>query len=235
MKEENNINKFAYFISLLTPVLTIVTFGIAISTPPLAGPFCTGPCFEYPYTDIISRFPRDYIWMYPAILLNITYLIFMVCIHHYSSLERKIFSHIGLSFALIAAATLIINYFVQISVIQPSLLNGETDGIALLTQFNSHGLFIALEDIGYLMMSLSFLFMALVFSNKSRLEKAIRRVFILGFMLSIISLIIISIKFGINREYIFEISVITIDWTVLIISGILMSRIFRLRMVNTKL
>ena len=49
----------------------------------------------------------------------------MVCIHYYAPVEKKVFSHIGLSLALISAIVLIIDYFVQVSVIQPSLVNGE--------------------------------------------------------------------------------------------------------------
>jgi hypothetical protein len=94
----------------------------------------------------------------------------MVCIHNYSSTEKKIFSHIGVSFALMSAFTLIVDYFVQVSVIQPSIMNGETDGISILTQYNPHGLFIALEEAGYLLMSVSFFFMAFIFSKMDKLE-----------------------------------------------------------------
>ena len=33
---------------------------------------------------IVSRFPRDYFWMYPAILLVFIYFVLMVCIHRYA-------------------------------------------------------------------------------------------------------------------------------------------------------
>jgi len=223
----NNANLLGFYAAILTTAVTAVTFGIAILTLPLSGPFCVGSCFNYPFTDTISRFPRDFIWMYFAILVTLIYVVLMVCIHHYASKEKKIFSQIGLSFALISATVLIIDYFIQISVIQPSLVNGETDGIAILTQYNPHGIFIALEEIGYLMMSVSFLCMAPVFSGTTRLERSIRWIFIISFILTILSLIIISILYGINREYIFEVVVIVIDWTVLIVSGILLSVVFK--------
>jgi hypothetical protein len=41
-----------------------------------------------------------------------------------------------------------------------SLMNGQAQGIALLTQYNPYGVFIVLEELGYLLMSLSFLFLA---------------------------------------------------------------------------
>lgn len=223
----DNANLLGFYIAIITTVLTVVTFGIAFFTPPISGPFCQGSCIDYPFTDIVSRFPRDYVWMYPAILLTVIYVVLMVCIHHYASKEKKIFSQIGLSFALISATVLMLDYFIQISVIQPSLVKGETDGIALLTQYNPHGIFIALEEIGYLMMSAGFLSMAPVFSKTNRLENPIRWIFIISFILTIISLIMISILYGIHREYLFEVAVITINWTVLIVSGILLSVVFK--------
>lgn len=235
MTENNTIqamqNKFGFYASISTAALTIVTFVIAILTPPLSGPFCQNNCFAYPFLDIASRFPRDYIWMYPAILLMLSYIILSICIHYFAPAERKIFSHIGLVFALISATILIADYFVQLSVIQPSLLNGETDGIAMLTQYNSHGIFIALEDLGYLLMSFSFLFMAFVFSG-SRLEKSIRMAFMSGFVLTILSLVLISFLYGIHREYRFEVFSISINWLVLIVSGILLCWLYKRKLIK---
>ncbi|OFY05579.1 MAG: hypothetical protein A2W99_08700 [Bacteroidetes bacterium GWF2_33_16] len=230
--EKNIIFRFGFYTSILFLIITLITFAIAICTPPLSGPGCVANCFEYPYTDIISRFPRDYYWMYPAILLTLCYLVFMVCIHNYVSDQKKIFSQIGVLFSVISTLILVVDYFVQVSVIQPSLLLGETDGISLLTQYNPHGLFIALEDIGYIMMSFSFLFIAFAISKSSKLEKSLRWVFIISFILMVISFTGISIVHGIKREYRFEIAVITINWFALIISAFMMSKIFKRSIIN---
>jgi hypothetical protein len=72
---KNNTNVVGFITAILTTVITVVTFGIAILTPPLSGPFCLEGCFGYPYVDIASRFPRDYLWMYPAILLILIYVV----------------------------------------------------------------------------------------------------------------------------------------------------------------
>ena len=225
IKEQKNVNRIGFYAAILTTVLTVVT--LSVVRPPISGPFCKGSCIEYPYTDIISRFPIDYIWMYTAILLTLAYLVLMVCIHRGASEEKKVFSQIGLSFALISTAILIVDYFIQISVVQPSLLNGETEGISILTQYNPHGIFIALEDLGYLIMSFSFLSIAPVFYKKGRLEHSISLIFIISFIFTISSLIFISIVYGIKREYIFECAVIIVDWLTLIINGTLLSIVFR--------
>jgi len=168
--------------------------------------------------------------MYPAIILIICFVVFMVMIQNLASKKMKLFSQIGLSFTMMSASILILDYFVQLAVIQPSILSGENQGIALLSQYNPHGIFIAMEEIGYIFMSLAFLFMVPVFSKFKKLNNAVRWTFIFNFAFTIISLIIISLLFGIHREYRFEVAAITINWLTLIIAGILMSLIFRKRL-----
>lgn len=213
--------KFGFYIALLTAIVTTITFAIAIMTPPLSGPWCQAGCYDYPYTDIASRFPRDYIWMYPAILVSALFIMLVISIHYYAGNGRRIFTHIGLSFATISAVILILNYFVQVSVVQPSLLNGENEGISLISQFNPHGIFIASEEIGFLLMTLALFFTFPAFSPVNKLLKAIRIVLMAGFPLAILAFVLISLNYGIKREYMFEIAVISIVWIELIISSIL--------------
>ena len=230
--EARNITKVGFYAALLTTLLTLVSFSIAIATPPLSGPFCTGGCFTYPYSDIASRFPRDYYWMYPAMILNLFYYILMVAIHYFAPTDKKIFSHIGVSLALLSMATFNIDYFLQVSVIQPSLLLGETGGIAILSQFNAHGVFIVLEEIAFIMMSLSMLFMAPVFAGQTRAEKAVRWIFVGNFLLTAASFALFSVFYGIFREYRFEVAAFSINWLALLASGISLSIIFRRALVR---
>ncbi len=225
--ETKTIAKVGFYSAMLTALLTVFSFVIAYLTPPLSGPFCAGGCFTYPYSDIASRFPRDYYWMYPAMVLNVVYYILMVAIHYFAPADKKIFSHIGMSFAFLSMATFVIDYFLQVSVIQPSLVLGETDGIALLSQFNAHGVFIVLEEIAFIMMSLSMLFMAPVFVGQTKSEKAICWIFIGDFVLTAVSLALFTVFYGIFREYRFEVAAFSINWLALVVSGILLSVIFR--------
>jgi hypothetical protein len=225
--ETKTVAKVGFYAALITTLLTVITFVIAFNTPPLSGPGCTAGCFNYPYSDIASRFPRDYYWMYPAMLLSLVYYVLMVSIHYFAPVERRIFSQIGMSFALISTATLVIDYFLQLSVIQPGVVLGETDGIAILSQFNPHGVFIVLEEIGFFMMSLSMLFMAPAIVGNTKVEKAIRWLFVACFVLNIISFTIYSVFYGIHREYRFEITTISINWLTLITTGVLLSIVCR--------
>lgn len=224
---EKTAARLGFSFSLITAILTVLTFGMAITTPPLSGPFCPGGCFQYPYNDIVSRFPRDYFWMYPAILLSFTYLSTMTALYFFTPFGKKIFGLLGLLFAFFSAMVLSVNYFVQVSVVQPSLLAGETEGIALLTQFNPHGIFIVAEEIGFFVMGLSFFCFIPVFSRQTRLEKSLGRFFFAGFLAILIAFTAVSLKFGICREYRFEVAVITISWLQLIVSAFLLAVFFR--------
>ena len=227
-------NSPGFYLSLSTVIITIITFGIAINTPPISGVFCTENCIEYPYHDIADRFPRDYYWMFPAILIMLSYTGLIAAVHRFASRGVKVYSLIGLAFAIVSSTIIIINYFLQITVIQTSVLNGEFDGIALLTQYNPHGIFIALEELGFLIMSFSFLCLVPVFKGGG-IMKALRWVFTISFLLSTGSLVYIGLTLGHERGYLFEIVIISITWLELIIAGILMSIFFRKSNVNRKI
>lgn len=218
--------RFSYYTAIVTAAVAAITLAIAVMTPPLSGPYSPEGCVEYPYTDIASRFPRDYWWMYSAMLLNILFVVFMACIHQHALPARKIYSTVALALAMMSSTTLLIVYFVQVSVIQPSLLNGETEGIAMLSQYNPHGVFIAMEELGYLLMSLAFLFAAPVFGSVTKTEKAVRFTFFINFVLVMAALIYYSLAYGIHREYRFEVAVISIDWLALIAGGMLVAKVF---------
>jgi hypothetical protein len=132
-----------------------------------------------------------------------------------------------MSFAFLSMALFVIDYFLQVSVIQPSLVLGETDGIALLSQFNAHGVFIVLEEMAFIMMSMSMLFMTPVFAGQTKTEKAVRWIFAGDFLLTIVSFVLFTIFYGIFREYRFEVAAFSINWLALVASGILLSIIFR--------
>lgn len=223
---KNELPKFGYQVSVVTAILTIITFAIAVMTPPLSGPFCASDCFEYPYTNIADRFPRDYYWMYFAMVMMIAYLAMMVSIHQTVENSKKHFSLISISFAIMATMILFTNYFIQVSVIQPSILAGETDGISLLSQFNPKGVFIVLEEVGFLFMVPSFFVLTPTFSEKNSNQKAIRWISIIGFLFTMLAFILISMMHGINREYRFEVAIITIAWIELIVLGFLYARFY---------
>ena len=219
----NAPDRLGFWIAVLTTVLTAAAFAIGLATPPRSGPFCVTTCIAYPYTSVAAFVPRDYRWMYIAILLTPLFGVLLACIHSGIRDNKRVFSRIALSFALISAAVITTDYFIQLEVMQPSLLKGETEGLTLFLQYNPHGIFIALEDLGYLMLSASFLFSSAVFSDGRGLERALQWLFLIASLSAFAAYLGMSISYGTNLEYRFEVVVITITWTTLIVAGALLS------------
>ncbi len=226
--------RVGFYSSLVMTILTVIAFGFAMTAIPPSGPYCPGNCMDYPYTEILSYYPRDYYWMYLTVFQLCAFLVFIIANHFNAPAERKIFSFISVSFALIATTILLADYFLQFSVVPISVMKGQTEGIALLTQYNGHGIFIALEELGFTMMSIAFAFLSPVFTAKSRLEKTIRWILILPFVVTVFSFIFCSIKYGLDRDYRFEVVTITINWLVTIIVGIMICLFLKREMEKIK-
>jgi lipopolysaccharide export LptBFGC system permease protein LptF len=99
--------------------------------------------------------------------------------------------------------------------------------LALVTQYNPHGIFIALEELGYPLMSVAFLFLGLVFGGSARLERALRWLLVGGALVAFAAYIVLRLLYEMDLEYRFEVAVITINWTLLIVGGVLLSVWFR--------
>lgn len=218
---------FGFYASFLVSILTIVTFGLAMTAIPPSGPYCPGHCMDYPFPDILLYYPRDYYWMYLAVFQLIAFVVFMVVNHFIVNAEKKLYTFLSITFTLISAIVLLIAYFTQFSVVPISVMKGETDGIALLTQYNEHGLFIALEELGYITMSIALFFLAFAFSKNTRTERVIRIILMSQLFLTILTFIIYSLKFGIERGYLFEVATISINWMVIIVVGIMIGFHYR--------
>lgn len=228
--------RIGFWTAILMAIATTSAFIIAITTAPArSGPNCQAlvemgiveSCIEYPYTDVADFVPIEYIWMYPTLLMALSFVVLVTSIHYYADENKKIFSHVGLSFALLSAAAHTMNYFIQIAVMQPSLLKGELEGLSLFSQYNPHGIFIALEDVGYFIMGLTFLFITFTFSKSNRLEHVIRNFFFISSILTIGSLFLFAMFYKSDLEYRYEVFAIVVVWITLIVSGILLSIFFK--------
>ena len=189
-----------FVVAILTAVTTSVAFVVAILTPPKGGPFCTAECVEYPYTEIAAYIPRDFLWMYPALLPAPLFVILLIGLHERTSVDRQPFTRVALAFGAMAATTLTAVYFVQLRFVQPAVLKGELDGLAPWTQYNPHGVFIALEEAEYMLMGAAFLFAGLAVSTENRLIRAVRIVFLLGFASVTTAFVALSVVYGFDVE-----------------------------------
>lgn len=223
LENMKNLNKRVNKIGLIASILTAVLAAAFI----IVGSFGTTSWDYIP--DIVN-----YVWNYikvidyalfiPGFLLAPVFVVLMACIHYYASLDKKIFSLIGLGFALIYATIITADYFILWTVTLPSIIRAETADLSLLSMYNSHGIFVSLESLAYLVMSLALLFVAPVFEG-GKIERTLRWIFIIGFILAIGSLVGVYLM---NYDIvIFEIAIIGIYCPLLVISGVLMGIIFR--------
>jgi len=226
--------RLRFWSAVATAIAAAAAFGVAITTPPRSGPFCVSPCVTYPYTAVASFVPRDYIWMYPALLVAPAFVVLVACVNDFAGERGRVLGQLALICASMATVLITADYFIQLTVMQPSLLKGETEGLSPFSQYNPHGVFIALEDAGYLVMALGFLFAGELLGGASRLERMTRWVFITGAVAAVAALIGLSVIYGADLEYRFEVAVLSIDWLVLIATGILLSVLFRPRAARSK-
>lgn len=213
--------RFGVIVAVALTILTMVTFILALTALPDKVP--------YPFSEdiIVEQWPGDYLWMPPAMLLMVVFVGVLAALHEQSGSDQQIYSLIALCMGIPATTILVINYYIQFTVMQINLEKDQLDGWALFTQYNPNGIFIALEELGYILMSLALLSVAPVFRGSGGVVKTLRVLLTLQFVVMVLSLLVISVTFGRERGDIFEITVITLVWVVLLIAGPLLAIWFR--------
>ncbi len=218
---------FASRTAFLTAAIGIVAFSLAIIAVPPAGANCQSNCAPYPYMGLASRWPVDFLWQPPAICFALAYLALMACIHQLAEERLRVVSLVGLCLAVVAASGLAIDYYLQFAVVPVSLQAGETNGLPLLIQYNPHGIFIALEELGYWTMSVSFVLMAVAITGTGRLTSTVRWIFRLPIVVAVVAITALSLAYGLERQDRFEIFILSACWLALIVNGILLGIVYR--------
>jgi len=114
-------------------------------------------------------------------LLTPSFLVVMACIHCYASNERKVFSLVGLSFAIIYAILISVNYFIQLTFVRQTSFD-----VKIFAMDNPQSMMWVIEVLGYFFMGLSTLFAAPVFGS-GRIESLIKWLFIANGILGILT------------------------------------------------
>jgi len=121
-------------------------------------------------------------------LLTSSFLIVIACIHSYASEEKKVFSLIGLSFAIIYATLISMNYFIQLT-----FVNQTTFDASAFEMTNPQSMMWVIEILGYFFMGLATLFTAPVFGS-GKIETLIKWLFVANGVLGILT----PIGYGLN-------------------------------------
>lgn len=216
----DNENKVIQYSSLILVIITITTFIFALRAVPISGAFSPTDPIQYPYLETKSQFPNDYIWMYIAIFMLISYLIYMISIEVLYKEKNPILVKSSVIFAKFSVLILITTYFLQAEVLPINIILEQYNGISLFTQYNPYGMFIASEVLGYFFMMISMVLIAPIF-KKTRSMKFIRIFIILSFISTVIIYILLSSIFGLYKMERFEVFIICITWIDLILIGII--------------
>jgi hypothetical protein len=217
-------------VGMATAVAGLLALAGGVSTPPRSGVFCTNACITHLFTDGAAVTPRDYLWMYPALLLVILLVLMALCIHRGAPRPVRVLSGTAVLLSLLAACAIVIDYAVQLIVLQTSLVQGDSQGLTLLSMDNPHGVFIALEDIGYLLVGVAFLFAGRALPRTSGLQRSLSWLLTAGGTLDLGALVLLSLWYRSDLDYRFEVSAIVITWLVLTVAGILANRMFAQRL-----
>ena len=82
---------------------------------------------------------------------------------------------------------------IQFAVMEPSIVKGEARDSVLFSMYNPHGVFIALEDVGYLLLGVTFFFTALAVATGERLQRAVRILWLVSSALAISSQLVLGL------------------------------------------
>jgi hypothetical protein len=121
-------------------------------------------------------------------------------------------------------AILVVDYASQLTFIQAALVLGETEGLSPWTQYNPHGIFIALENVGYMMINIAFLFIGIsMLRMPRRLWRVAGWIFTVGGVATLALLVFYSAFYQVRLDYRFEVLAIFVTWLVLIATPVLLT------------
>jgi hypothetical protein len=206
-----------------TALTATVALGVGVTTSPRSGPYCRADCIGYPYAGGAQYVPRDFWWMYPAALSALLAMVMIAGLPRRAGAVGGWVGELAVALAAIAAAVLVTDYAIQLTVVQPALVKGEAQGLGLVSQYNPHGLFIALENVGYLFLALAFLAAGVAMATESRIQRATRAVFLTGGSAAVAGLIVLALAYRLHLDYRFEVFGLSLDWLVLILTGALLA------------
>lgn len=220
-------SRFCAWLAGLMSLVATISLAVGVTTPVRSGPNCRNGCVPYPYTDAAAYVPRDYLWMYPAILTAVSFVVLAVCLTEWVPANRRWLGRAGTCPAGMGACALVVDYALQLTVVQPGLQSGETAGLSPLTQYNPHGLFIGLENAGYAILGAALVFLgAAIRTVASRRGRLVSWLFTLGGGATLVVLILFGAIYRARLDYRFEVVALGTIWLVLIASGALLAIMF---------
>lgn len=197
MNSSNHLSIRAYnarvgFLSSITFAILLTMLNIAFTVMVIQA-----PTSEWRGMEVYASTYRviDFIPQTIGLVTIPAFLLMLICIHLYTDERLKIWSLAGLLFSTTFACLLGTLYFIQVAVIFPALDSGNYQGLEQFAFAYPRSVAWGLNHFAWSLLGVSLLFMAWVFGD-SRLERWIRRLFILNGLTNI--LLIFAFTFDIK-------------------------------------
>ncbi|MGZ4944555.1 MAG: hypothetical protein ACXV6K_09785 [Halobacteriota archaeon] len=144
------MNRLAYRFGFWSAILALI-FGLGY----IVALFATLLGFLMPPWDVAYQ-------VAPSLPLASAFVVLIISVHYYASSERKIASHVAVTFATVYTVLASMVYFTLLAVVIPNVLAGQADKVSLLL-FDTGSFLTAVDGLAYGFMSLAALFAAVVF------------------------------------------------------------------------
>jgi len=166
--ENNDVNTLGFLSALIATMMTCI-FALSLFAS------------FWVQTDMVS--------FVACFILAPFFVIMIVCLHYSTPIEKKVWSNIGIVFAVIYAVCILMTYYIQLAVVMNNPRSFSTDILEPFIYSNVGSVMFSIDMLGYAFMALSTLLTAAVFAKKSKLENWIKRFFILHGLLFIPTLL----------------------------------------------
>ena len=129
-----------------------------------------------------------------SVFIAPSFVALMVALHYTAPTNKRVWSHLGLSFAIIYAVLSMLNYYVQLTVVRVNSLGMPEDMLALFT-FTPGSVMFAQDMLGYTFLCLATLVAAPVFAGGDRLATWLKWLFVAHGLVFIVPLIFPALSF----------------------------------------
>ena len=129
-----------------------------------------GLAITYSVIALLSLFgvvphPSSLFWQFlPSLLLSLSFLITIVCLHYSVPAGRRIYTALAIAFAIVYCTCVSVVYFTQLVAVIPAQWQGRLNDNHVLA-FSNKSFMVAVDCLGYAVLSISAFFAALAFSR----------------------------------------------------------------------
>ena len=167
----NTIRRLGFWSAIVSAIMSVLWFITFVLKDALA-PVPSWMELQR-YAEAFS--PLRLIYVYPSLILPLSFIVLLICIHLSLPQEKHVWSLVALALGILYATMASINYNIQVVAVRQSLAAGETAGIEMFIPDNPHSVFAAMAN-SYVYLSLSMVAAGFAFENRG-LQRWIRWIF----------------------------------------------------------